>query len=85
MVPYNIRSNIIAPGFYHSELASGAINRFTQADGTIPTNVIPLKRPGTIEDMAGAILYLTSRAGAYLNGSVIVTDGGRLSIMPSTY
>jgi len=48
-------------------------------------SIIPLQRAGTIEDMAGAILFLTSRAGAYLNGNVVVTDGGRLGVLPGTY
>jgi NAD(P)-dependent dehydrogenase (short-subunit alcohol dehydrogenase family) len=34
-------------------------------------------------DMAGQILYLASRAGAYLNGNTIVVDGGRLGRFPS--
>ena len=46
---------------------------------------IPEERAGSEQDMAGAILYLTSRAGGYCNGNVLVTDGGRLSLMPSTY
>lgn len=36
----------------------------------------PLKRVGTTEDMAGTVLYLVSRAGAYTNGVNIVVDGG---------
>jgi hypothetical protein len=35
--------------------------------------------------MAGAILYLTSRAGSYSNGLILTTDGGRLSVMNATY
>jgi hypothetical protein len=31
------------------------------------------------------VLYMASRAGAYLNGSVVVMDGGRLGVLPSTY
>jgi NAD(P)-dependent dehydrogenase (short-subunit alcohol dehydrogenase family) len=54
-------------------------------DSAIPKDKIPAGRAGTIEDMAGALLFLTSRAGAYLNGNVLLTDGGRLSIMPATY
>jgi NAD(P)-dependent dehydrogenase (short-subunit alcohol dehydrogenase family) len=46
---------------------------------------VPEERPGSVEDMSGAILFLTSRAGAYLNGLVLLTDGGRLSVLPSTY
>jgi hypothetical protein len=30
-------------------------------------------------------LYMAGRAGAYLNGSVVVMDGGRLGVLPSTY
>lgn len=54
-------------------------------DGVQPKEKIPAERVGTDEDMAGSILYLTSRAGAYCNGNVVVIDGGRLSLMPATY
>lgn len=57
----------------------------TQEAAGWPKSVVPLQRAGDEQDMAGAILFLASRAGAYLNGNVLVTDGGRLSIMPSTY
>ena len=65
---------------YPSELAAPIIG-----DGKFPREAIPLERVGKPEDMAGAILFLTSRAGAYLNGNVIITDGGRLSVTPATY
>ncbi|MCJ1475681.1 hypothetical protein MMC13_004344 [Lambiella insularis] len=80
LVPYGIRANVIAPGLYPSELAAPIIGT-----GIFPKEKIPAERVGTDEDMAGCILYLTSRAGAYCNGNVIITDGGRLSVMPSTY
>lgn len=35
--------------------------------------------------MAGTILYLASRAGAYLNGSVWLVDGGRVVSVSSNY
>ncbi|KAL8685408.1 MAG: hypothetical protein Q9218_007780 [Villophora microphyllina] len=82
LVPYNIRANAIAPGLYPSEMSAPIIGK---EDVKIPKDKIPAERVGSEEDMAGCILYLTSRAGAYLNGNVIVTDGGRLSVMPSTY
>ena len=53
--------------------------------GGMTIDRIPEERAGSLEDMAGTILYLTSRAGGYCNGNVLVTDGGRLSLMPSTY
>lgn len=46
---------------------------------------IPAKRFGTEEDMRGTVLFLASRAGAFTNGVVILTDGGRLGQMPASY
>jgi len=54
-------------------------------DGAFDKNYIPATRIGSEEDMAGTALYLASRAGAYLNGLSLVIDGGRLSVLPSTY
>jgi len=80
LVPFSIRSNALAPGLFPSDMAAGIIG-----DGIFPKSKIPLQRSGTDEDMAGAILFLTSRAGAYVTGNVLVLDGGRLSNLPSTY
>jgi NAD(P)-dependent dehydrogenase (short-subunit alcohol dehydrogenase family) len=80
LAPFGIRCNILAPGLFPSELAAGIIG-----DGIFPKSVIPLERVGTEEDMAGFILFLASRAGAYCTGTVVVVDGGRLSLMPATY
>lgn len=65
-------------------MADELIAQITGSSG-FPKTMIPAQRPGKTEDMAGAVLYLTSKAGAYLNGNVIVTDGGRLSVLPATY
>jgi NAD(P)-dependent dehydrogenase (short-subunit alcohol dehydrogenase family) len=65
---------------FPSDLAAGIIG-----DGVFPKSQIPLGRIGTEEDMAGCILFLTSRAGAYCTGSVVILDGGRLSMVPATY
>jgi NAD(P)-dependent dehydrogenase (short-subunit alcohol dehydrogenase family) len=37
---------------------------------------IPLKRFGSPADIAGAVVFLCSRAGAYVTGSELVVDGG---------
>ncbi|PQE27644.1 putative 3-oxoacyl-[acyl-carrier- ] reductase protein [Rutstroemia sp. NJR-2017a BBW] len=80
LTQWNIRANALAPGLFPSELAAPIIG-----DGKFPKDRIPMERAGTEEDMAGCILFLASRAGAYVTGNVVVVDGGRLSIMPSVY
>jgi NAD(P)-dependent dehydrogenase (short-subunit alcohol dehydrogenase family) len=84
-VPFKIRCNVLAPGLFPSELADGVIASLTNEEGKVDAKVIPAERTGTEEDVAGAVLYMAGRAGAYLNGSVIVVDGGRLGVLPSTY
>ncbi|KAF2736893.1 NAD(P)-binding protein, partial [Polyplosphaeria fusca] len=76
-VPYKIRCNVLAPGIFPSDLAGGTIaNLGPGHGGTFEPSFVPAERPGSEEDIAGAILYMASKAGAYLNGSVVVVDGG---------
>jgi NAD(P)-dependent dehydrogenase (short-subunit alcohol dehydrogenase family) len=51
----------------------------------VPRTAVPMGRMGDDEDVAGVMLYLASRAGAYCNAAIIVTDGGRLGTFPSAY
>lgn len=53
--------------------------------GAMPRSLVPARRAGGPQDMAGTMLYLASAAGAYCNGLVVVTDGGRLGMSPATY
>ncbi|KAL2021286.1 hypothetical protein VTK56DRAFT_7365 [Thermocarpiscus australiensis] len=87
---WGIRANCICPGLFPSEMAAPIVQAAggsMTGGGTIPmdTSVVPLGRMGDEVDMAGQILYLASRAGAYLNGNTIVVDGGRLGTFPSTW
>ncbi|KAK4494872.1 hypothetical protein PRZ48_014228 [Zasmidium cellare] len=77
---HGIRVNGIAPGIYPSEMTEGITDRPGFNVGTIPAG-----RLGTEEDLRGTVLYLASRAGAYTNGAVLITDGGRLSQLPASY
>jgi NAD(P)-dependent dehydrogenase (short-subunit alcohol dehydrogenase family) len=49
------------------------------------SSTVPLRRPGNQEEMAGVILFLASRAGAYVNGDVWLVDGGRVAGLPNNY
>lgn len=87
--PLKIRVNTIAPGFYPSEMTDNMPFMKASADprkeGGLPKDFVPLERSGSEEDIAGAALFLVSRAGGYIGGNVLVTDGSRLGIMPATY
>ncbi|KAI5778116.1 hypothetical protein EDC01DRAFT_724125 [Geopyxis carbonaria] len=86
MVQWGVRANCIAPGMYPSEMTAGAgsaVEGVSSLQGrTYAVGEIPLERPGREEEMAGAILGLVGVGGAYLNGATVVTDGGRLAVMP---
>lgn len=73
---YNIRSNAIAPGPFPTE---GAWSRLLPGDLVKkfdPAQRIPLKRVGEHQELANLAAYLMSDFSAYVNGEVIVIDGG---------
>lgn len=72
----NITVNAIAPGLFPSRMTRFVFDNEEIAEEV--KNHIPLGRPGEPEDMAGPAIFLASRAGAWLTGSVIVVDGGAL-------
>jgi NAD(P)-dependent dehydrogenase (short-subunit alcohol dehydrogenase family) len=51
----------------------------------MPKSLVPRERFGSEDEMAGTILYLASAAGGYLNGTVLLVDGGTMAIQPSSY
>jgi NAD(P)-dependent dehydrogenase (short-subunit alcohol dehydrogenase family) len=54
-------------------------------EGDFPASLTPSTRARGEEDMAGVTLFLCGRAGAYINGTIIISDGGRVGIMNGTY
>jgi NAD(P)-dependent dehydrogenase (short-subunit alcohol dehydrogenase family) len=70
--PDNITVNAIAPGFFESDMTVITSDEMR----AMVVGMVPRRRTGTPEDMAGAAIYLASRAGAYVTGSVIPVEGG---------
>ncbi len=66
--PESITVNAIAPGPFETDLTAG---RMAEMVGRLS-----LKRPGVDLDLIGAAVFLASRAGAYVHGSVLPVDGG---------
>jgi NAD(P)-dependent dehydrogenase (short-subunit alcohol dehydrogenase family) len=80
MASQNIRVNCIAPGLVRTS-ASQPIWRNEQTLKAT-TDTIPLRRIGEPEDVAGAVLFLVSRAGSYVTGQTILVDGGWARLSP---
>jgi NAD(P)-dependent dehydrogenase (short-subunit alcohol dehydrogenase family) len=74
----SITVNAIAPGPFDSKMMAFALDD-PQTRAAIAGNV-PLGRIGEPDDMAGAVIFLASRAGRYLTGAVIPVDGGLSTI-----
>jgi NAD(P)-dependent dehydrogenase (short-subunit alcohol dehydrogenase family) len=69
-----IRVNAVRPGLIDTEIhASGGqpdrIERFR--------DILPMKRAGTADEVAGAVLYLLSDAASYTTGAILNVSGGR--------
>ena len=71
LVKDNIVVTAIAPGAFASDMNREARDHAQETAARIPAG-----RIGTWEDMAGAAIYLASRAGDYVVGSTLVVDGG---------
>jgi len=69
----NIRVNAIAPGYFHSRLADGAIEI---AEPAIKASS-PIPRVGAAGELKGVAVFLAADASNYITGQTIVVDGGR--------
>ncbi len=67
-----IRANAIAPGFIVSEMT----NALPEAVREEYIKNIPLKRGGTVDEIANTALYLASDLSSYVTGQVIAVNGG---------
>ena len=76
LATYNIQVNAIAPGYFKTAITE-AIRADPDADRRIAEH-IPAARWGETADLMGATVFLASRASDYVNGHVLVVDGGYL-------
>ena len=71
LVKDNIHVSAIAPGAFKSDMNKDARDHAEEV-----AKHIPARRVGSDEDMAGAAIFLASRAGDYVIGSTLTVDGG---------
>lgn len=72
--PRNIRCNAISPGLIATELSAPL--RANAQFMARRLQMTPLRRAGTVEEVAGAVVWLASSAGGFVTGQNIVIDGG---------
>lgn len=72
--PQGILCNAIAPGFFPTKMANGLM----ELEGGMKrlAEETPNRRLGRAEDVAAAVVFLSSRAGSHVNGDFVVLDGG---------
>jgi len=84
MGPVGVRVNAVAPGFVETAMTS---RHFTAADGTVDeahrqavlgavARTTPLRTTGRPEDVAHAVLYLSSEASRFVTGQILRPNGG---------
>ncbi|MFH8342137.1 SDR family NAD(P)-dependent oxidoreductase [Streptomyces sp. AM6-12] len=78
---HGIRVNAVAPGFTRT----GMYERVTGDDRTreAVNSVLPLRRPGTPEEVAEAVIFLGSAGASYITGQTLTLDGGLMAGWPA--
>jgi gluconate 5-dehydrogenase len=72
--PHGVTTNAINPGYIVTDINEALINdpEFNE----LVKNRTPVGRWGTVDELAGACVFLASNSGAYTNGTMITVDGG---------
>ncbi len=89
LAPYKINVNAINPGFFatnlrdddatvHSREKGITVEQFREEEYKMLSNMVPLKRMGTVEDIADLVYFLVSEQSKYLTGLAINITGGTL-------
>jgi 3-oxoacyl-[acyl-carrier protein] reductase len=67
-----ITANVVAPGFVRTDMTAA----MTEEGRAWWLGLIPMERPGTVEDVAAAVSFLASDEASYITGQVLRVDGG---------
>jgi NAD(P)-dependent dehydrogenase (short-subunit alcohol dehydrogenase family) len=73
-IKQGIRSNVVCPGFVDTPMIAPVINVFD--DEATSAALTPIARAAHPREIANAVLFLASDEASYVNGAVLVVDGG---------
>ncbi len=86
LLPRRIRVNVLSPGLTETPILSRDVGLSTEVRDKIAAgikNIVPVKRLGTPEEMAKAMLFLASSDSEFFLGAELVPDGGLSQISSS--
>ncbi len=72
LAPRNVTVNAVAPGFIETDMTAVLADQAKESF----LELIPLKRPGTPQDVAKAVAFLVSDGATYITGQVLGVNGG---------
>ena len=78
--PRQVTVNAIAPGAFATNMTRFAVS--DEAGAARSAKAVPIGRLGRQEDIAGTLLYLAGRGGAYTSGAIVPVDGGGSAFAP---
>ena len=73
LAPFGIRTNCVAPGWVDTDMSHDALEGPRREE---IRSAIPLGRPGTAEEIAGAVVFMASPMASFINGEVLNVNGG---------
>jgi NAD(P)-dependent dehydrogenase (short-subunit alcohol dehydrogenase family) len=71
---HGVTVNCLAPGWFRTEQTAALYDNPAWVEYLCDR--LPLKRPGGVEELDGALLFLASRASSYVTGQTLLVDGG---------
>jgi NAD(P)-dependent dehydrogenase (short-subunit alcohol dehydrogenase family) len=69
-----VRTNTVCPGFVDTPMIAPVVGAFD--DPAVAAALCPMGRPAQPQEIASAILFLASDEASYVNGAMLVVDGG---------
>jgi NAD(P)-dependent dehydrogenase (short-subunit alcohol dehydrogenase family) len=72
--PFGVRVNSVSPGFVDGGMSTAVFANAKTRE--LRTNAVPLRRLGSVEDIANAVMFLASDEATYIHGQDLGVDGG---------